>query len=436
MIGTLDSTHREVTIVGAGISGMLAAYALDKEGYRVTLLERAERPGGLIRTRRTQLGLAEAAAHSLLASSEVTNLCRELGIELLEIRKDSRARFIVRDGRLSKFPLHLGETASTLARAAFARSENGLGGLSLEDWARKHLGEAALQYLLTPFVRGIYGAQPAEIGVAAAFPMLAVPHGQTLIGSMLRKSFKRRAPENGKKQQESSKRMVAPKGGMGELVERLEKHLEARLGERFRRGVNITSIPDGPNVILATPAYVTAQLLEDEAPALSRKLREIHYTPIVSVTAFVRRADFTRPISGVGALVPKCEGRKCLGILFNSSSFEGRVLDESEYASFTILIGGSAEPEKVSATDAEIKEIVRSELAELLGIKAEPVEMVINRWPRAIPQYSTALPEVWQTARDTWCARPGRMLFGNYTGQVSLRGMIESVASLGQTSLN
>jgi oxygen-dependent protoporphyrinogen oxidase len=175
---------------------------------------------------------------------------------------------------------------------------------------------------------------------------------------------------------------------------------------------------------------VTAGLLARDAPVLSRKLREVRYTPIVSVTAFVSRDAFTRPLSGVGVLVPECEGRKCLGILFNSSSFEGRVVDESLSASFTILLGGSSQPERVSATDEEIAQIVSEELSSLLGIRGEPLELVINRWPRAIPQYSTVLPEVWQTARETWCARPGRMIFGNYTGQVSLRGMIESAASL------
>ena len=50
LIGTLDRRYREVTIVGAGIAGMLAAYALDKRGYCVTLLEENQRAGGLIQT--------------------------------------------------------------------------------------------------------------------------------------------------------------------------------------------------------------------------------------------------------------------------------------------------------------------------------------------------------------------------------------------------
>lgn len=429
MIGSLDSTKREVTIIGAGISGLLSAYELDKQGYRVTLLERKERSGGLIQTMRTRYGMAESAAHSLLASKGVVNLCRELGVEFLEVRKESRARFILRDGRLSRFPLHVGEAVSALGRAAFARSENGLGQLSLDEWARRHLGDAALQYLFTPFVRGIYGAQPSEIGVAAAFPTLAVPHGQTLLGAMLRKTFKRPSSEAGG-EKEKARRMVAPRYGMGDLVGRLEKHLETRLGDRFRRGVELKGLVDSPNLLIATPSYVASKLLEAEAQALSASLREIAYTPIVSVTAFVSRDDFTRPVSGIGVLVPACEGRKCLGILFNSSSFEGRVADESRYASFTILLGGSSQPEWISATDEEIGTAVREELSALLGIQGEPLEMIISRWPQAIPQYSTALPRVWQQARESWCARPGRLLFGNYTGQVSLRGMIESAASM------
>jgi protoporphyrinogen/coproporphyrinogen III oxidase len=424
MIGSLDSQRGEATVVGAGLAGMLMAYALDKRGYQVTLLESGARAGGLIQTRRTEYGIAETAAHSLLASPSVEQLCRELGVPLVEVRKDSRARFIVRDGRPSKFPLHAGEVVRTLRRAALVRSENGAGALTLDDWGRRHVGEAALQYLLTPFVRGIYGIQPREIGVAAAFPSLVVPKGKTLLGTMLRKSLKRSSQTSG------GKRMVAPLRGMGDVAARLEQHLEQRLGKRFKKGVSIKGIPDAPNIVIATPARAAAAILSSEAPALSSELQRIEYTPLVSVTAFVSRSSFTRPVSGVGCLVPECEGRKCLGILFNSSSFEGRVFDESSHASFTILLGGSTEPGWVSATDGEIAQAVRDELSFLLGIQGEPLELVINRWPRAIPQYSTSLPQVWTKAQETWCARPGHILFGNYTGEVSLRGMIEKAASI------
>ena len=124
-------------------------------------------------------------------------------------------------------------------------------------------------------------------------------------------------------------------------------------------------------------------------------------------------------------LVPAREERHCLGILFNSSAFAGRVFDETRHASFTVLLGGSAQPDWVAATDESIAAAVRIELAELLGMQGEPLQLVVNRWPRAIPQYSTTLPDIWRSAQETWCGEPGHVLFGNYTGQVSLRGMIE-----------
>ena len=71
MIGTLNTSTREVTVVGAGIAGMLAAYSLDKNGYRVTLLEERKRGGGLLGTTQTRYGIAEAAANSILASPAV-----------------------------------------------------------------------------------------------------------------------------------------------------------------------------------------------------------------------------------------------------------------------------------------------------------------------------------------------------------------------------
>jgi len=83
----------------------------------------------------------------------------------------------------------------------------------------------------------------------------------------------------------------------------------------------------------------------------------------------------------------------------------------------------------VTATDDEIRQAIKFELSALLGIR-QPYCTVIHRWPAALPQYSVELSKVWQKARDSWCLLPGRMLFGNYTGQISLRGMIESAASL------
>lgn len=421
MIGTLKTSNKEATVIGAGIAGMLAAYALDRSGYRVTLLEEKERAGGLIQTRNTRDGITESAAHSFIVTEPVRELCRELGVELLAPRKEAKAKYIVRDGRLRRFPLTLGEAFGTLTHAALGRSASNHS-QTLEFWARRHLGNTALEYLLTPFVRGIYGVQPAELGVATAFPSLDLPAGKTLLGAML---AKRREGASRKEK----KTQAAPRLGMGDLVGRLEQHLEKRLGSRFRKGEKVNHLPDAPNVIIATPAYAAARLIRSASATLADKLAEVRYTPIVSVTVFVDRRLFTRPLHGVGVLMPAREQTKSLGILFNSSSFAHRVADESRFASFTVMMGGTAQPHWLAASDDEIHQAIKLELSTLLGIR-EPLALAIHRWPAALPQYSVNLSDVWVCARETWCAIPGRILFGNYTGQISLRGMIESSAML------
>ena len=420
MIGTLDKIKREVTVVGAGIAGMLASYYLERSGYRVTLIEEKNRGGGLIRTAHTNQGIAESAAHSLIATPTVLDLCRDLEVPLVEPRKEAKAKYIVRNGRLRRFPLSIPEALSTLARASFVNSVND-NHQSLEAWGLRHLGQPAVDYLLTPLVRGIYGVQPAELGVGAAYPALRLPVGQTLLGSFLKK-------RKAKKDKETKKR-VAPQLGMGDLVKQLELHLQSRLGPRFRKDERVKRLPDAPNVIIATPAHDAARLVETDSWKLAQQLLSVTYTPIVSATVFVERSAFTNPVEGIGVLMPACEDRSCLGILFNSSSFARRVTDEEKLASFTVMMGGTSQAQWLHATDEEIEFRITHEFKSLLGIQ-NISSLLIHRWPTALPQYSIALPEVWQYARTTWCAEPGRMLFGNYTGQISLRGMIESAAEL------
>ena len=420
MIGTINQNKREATVVGAGIAGMLAAYVLDGRGYRVTLIEGKHRAGGLIRTRQTDFGIAESAAHSLIATESVREVCRDLDVDLITPRKDATAKYVIRDGKLTRFPLTLSETLDTVRHAAFARSRN-REHETVDHWAHRHLGDAARDYLLTPFVRGIYGVQPAELGVSTAFPFLNLPKGQTLLSAFARHRLKR--------QKKVQKQRVAPRLGMGELVNKLERRLEQRLGARFRKGEELKDLPDAANVILATPAYVAAQLLQSAAPGLAKELRQVRYTPLVSVTTFVERRAFERPVNGVGVLMPACEETNSLGILFNSSSFAYRVTDDTRLASFTVMMGGTACPRWLNACDEEIQQAIKLELYEVLGIR-EPLATVIHRWPRALPQYGIDLPNMWQSARKSWCAQPGHLLFGNYTGQISLRGMIESAVAL------
>src|SRR6476620_11483031 len=123
MIGQLDPQKKEVTVIGAGIAGLLSAYQLDRKGYEVTLVEQSHQLGGLIQTQDTPWGISESAAHSLLVTESMQNFFQEIGFELVPVRADSKARYIMREGKLRRFPLSVGESLRALTRAYFVLAD-------------------------------------------------------------------------------------------------------------------------------------------------------------------------------------------------------------------------------------------------------------------------------------------------------------------------
>lgn len=433
MIGRINPKFPEATVVGAGVSGLLVAYYLNKQGFEVTLIEAQERSGGLIQTVPTPFGMAEEAAHSFLATPTSMNLCNEIGVPLCPVAPQSRARYILRDSRMRRFPLRLTETLETVGRVFFAKSKNTNNNQTLELWGKTHLGQGALNYVLTPFVCGIYGATPAELTLGTAFPFLHVPHGKTLVGTVWSTIRKKRQTPGSKRRNRSRPKMMAPQKGMGQLVRQLEMILEKELGKRFVKGHRIEKLPDSPNLVLTTPTYVTAAILEKQAPRLSQSLYGVDYTPMLCATVFIPKNAFVKPIRGIGVLIPPQEGKRTLGVLFNSSQYPDRVSDSNTVESFTLMLGGSHQKDLLDWSDDDIQTMITEELKPLLRLRSSPEYFNIKRQPKAIPKYSEALSKAWKTARDGWCAQPGRVLFGNFSGQVSLRGMIQSASEIVDT---
>jgi oxygen-dependent protoporphyrinogen oxidase len=428
MIGSLDPSSREVTVVGAGISGLLAAYYLDQKGWKVRLIEAKALPGGLLSTDISPYGLVEAAAHSIPASPEVKKHFDALGLKLLPLKED--ARFICKYGKPKKMPLSIFELFWTFCRAYFKLAPaQDAEELTLDQWARHFLGEPALRYLITPFTRGIFGVEPEEILVSAAFPQLCVPRGHSLISFLLAGKWRKNPPVAVRRKLVKIPRgpISAPEKGMSEWVSALTKHLEEKLGNRFEKDQTVSSIEKEKNIILTVPAKEAARLIEG-SKELSNALTELKYAPLITATVFVRAKSLRENPQGLGVLMPSVEGRKCLGILYNSSAFDQRVNDP-ETVSLTVMLGGSGEVMKKS--DPEIHAMIVSELRDLFGLTGEPLEIRLHRWAEAVPTYNRHLLETWKLAEETWCATPGHILFGNYTGQVSLRGMLELASRLG-----
>lgn len=440
MLGCLDVKARNTTVIGGGVAGLLAAYFLDRAGYEVTLKEATSRLGGLIQTEKTPWGISEHAAHSFLVTEDVRRLCEDLKVELVPVNAGSGARYILREGKFRTFPLLIKECFFAILRAYFVMAPRNrvARNLTMREWGDRFLGRSVSKYLIFPMLRGIYGAAPEDITVGAAFPNLVVPRGHSLLSLQLAR-FLRGKIQVFKRPPRAQ--MMAPRGGMGAFVEALEKKLLERLGSRVMLNSPVSKLPIYGNVVLALPASGAGELLSTADPVLSGLLKKVQYTPLLAITVFVERAGFsiksrTMPFGipqGVGVLMAQGENVDTLGILFNSSSFVGRVHSEphSPWVSLTAFLGGAQRPEELKFSNATLLEMIKGDLASLFGFRGEISGFRIHRWENAIPRYNQYLSDLWDAARLGWCSQPGKILFGNYTGQVSIRGMIETCAVWG-----
>lgn len=398
MLGRLNPDIKEATVIGAGYAGLISAYRLLKAGYQVTVHEASNRTGGLISTSETPYGIVESAAHSIRSSPEIENLIRELNISIIE--SHSKTKFILRSGRLRKNPLTLWEMFTAGCYAGFKKSDGRH--LTLAEWGAAHIGQGGVDNALTPISHGIYAAEPEELDQQLAFPTMTLPEGETLVSKL----FKKKAPSN-------KPCVMAPEAGMQALTDSLSNFIINHQKGEIIFNSRIDTLPNAANLIVATPANIAGQLIG------SNRLANLRYAPMVTTTVFVKKSDIDT-LKGIGFLNARGDDQNYLGILFNSSTFRFK---NPDYVSLTVMMGGTRHPEVLEKSDKDIETIIASELKRLLGFKGEWISTHITRWPNAIPLYSKELRETLEELKNGWCAAPGRILAGNYAGEVSIRGM-------------
>ncbi len=419
MIGTLIPTEKKVVVIGAGISGLLIAYFLKKKGYEVTVYESKSKAGGLIQSPHTPFGLVEKAAHSLLVGPDLEGFFSELDVRLVPVCPNSKARFIYRNGKMRRFPLTFFETIKTLVHF-FSKPKTilNLQACSLEEWGVTYLGPAATQFLLSPFVTGVYACTPSDLNARITFPKLVPTNPLLSLFEHIRIA---------KKKSEKKKRsqMMVPLNGMQDLIEKLE----IRLKDEIRYDTPIEQIPTSANIVLSVPAQSLAKLIAKDDPVSAEKLLKVTYAPLITITVFYNKASFKTAPRGVGVLVPRNEGLRLLGCLFNSSSFPNRSHDEN-VVSLTVMYGGTADPDALNLDDAELVSMFKRELSILFAVKDDPLHFEITRYTKAIPLYSHDLKIAQDSLKIGFSAHPGRVIFSNFSKEVSIRGLIETLQKI------
>lgn len=447
----------DAIVIGAGISGLTAAWWLERHGLAVRVVEAGERAGGTIGSTRESGFLVEAGPNSALASTPLlAEMIDALGIasERIDASTTARNRYVVRGGRLIPLPLTPGAFLATrlfswraklaLLREPFVAAVPEDAEESVAGFVRRRLGAEFLDFAVDPFVSGVYAGDPETLSLHAAFPRLHAlerRYGSLIRGQVLGARERARDREQSKR----TAPMFSFQGGMQTLTDALAARIRG-----LTPGVQAVAIePQGERgftvvagsgkaevrhaagaVVVAAPAYEASRLVARVAPAAAAALDAIRYPPVTVCATGYARAAVAHPLDGFGMLMPRREGRAVLGTIFSSTLFPGRAPAGSVL--LTTFVGGARDPERALQSDEAIVSTVRQELAGLLGATGEPLFVRLTRWPRAIPQYTLGhLQRIGEVERAEQ-ALPGLYFCANYRGGVALGDCVKSGAAVAE----
>jgi oxygen-dependent protoporphyrinogen oxidase len=442
------SGPRQVIVVGGGISGLTCAYRLQQAGVPVRLLEASSRAGGLIGTIHKNGFLFESGPQSFQGSAPLLELIGEVGIESELQQADPKApRYIYLHGRLHKIPMSpqalmtsslLGlKSRAKIASEPFKRTKPSSQEESVADFVRRKFGHEILEYLVAPFVSGVYAGDPEKLSLKAAFPTLE--EWEREYGSVLRGAAKSRTAAQKKS---GPPPLCSFSRGMGTLM----GAIASKLGDSLHRGAQATAIGrtsdnqwryqvcfaengrsetlDAAAIVVASPAYVASHLISTLAQPLAHTLSGVAYAPVAVVATGYYDRQIGQEFAGFGFLVPRSEKVRTLGTVWNSSLFSGRAPAGSVV--MTSFIGGATDPAIVDLPDKEIGAIVESENARVLRITGSPVASAIWKYAKALPQYNLGHGHVVEAVRDGERANPGLFFCGNYLEGPALGRCVEN----------
>jgi len=440
-----------IAIIGGGISGLSAAYYLERQRQagapvEYTLFEAADRLGGVMSSERIGDCVVEGGPDSFLSEKPwASQLCAELGIagDLIGSNDEQRVTYILVKGRLVPMPdglmfmvpTKLIPTAltplfswSTKLRMAAEllhpprpvhRDE------TVAQMVERHFGAEVVDRLADPLLSGVYGGDAASLSVRAVLPRFV--EMEESYGSLCRAMLAARtkvAEMQKAKGYKPKPLFCSLKGGMQQMIDAVVAQLDAR---RLRTGTAISQLTRKQNgwelitpagaehfdaVIFATPARIASRMLLETDAQLADDLGRVEYSSSVTVTMGYKREDLRHCPPGFGFLVPRSEGTRMLATTFVHTKFPFRAPEDK--ALVRCFLGGAKDQGVLKFGDEEILGIVRRELRQIVGIKAEPWFARVFRWDRAMAQYTPGHLERIERIGETLKQIPTLSIAGNF----------------------
>jgi len=436
-----------IAIIGGGISGLAAAFELEQRrraGAEIeyTLFEASPRLGGVLRTEHIDGCVVEAGPDSFVTEKPwAADLSRLVGLgdQLIGSNDADRKTYILTRGRLVEMPdglmfmvptkilptglspLFSWKTKLRMTRELFHPPRSVDRDESVADFVERHYGREMVDRLADPLLSGVYGGESANLSVRAVLPRFA--EMERTHGSLGRAMLAARRKMSTGPRKPAPPLFTSLKNGMQHLAETVVSHLPA---ESLQTNVPVQAVQreagswvvsaglhsdQFESVIIALPGLAAANVLRIVSPDLSAELGAVQYSSSITVgIGYDREVRKSLP-PGFGFLVPRSEGKRLLAATFVHNKFPHRAPEDR--ALLRCFFAGSNAENVWPLSDDQIVGIVRNELQQIIGLRAEPLFARVYKWKSAMAQYGVGHLDRLDRIERLRQLLPGLTLAGN-----------------------
>ena len=449
---------KRAIIIGGGISGLSTAYYLQEEVARskfdlkIILIEKGNQFGGCIVTDEVDNFIIEGGPDCFLAEKPwALQLCEELGLgdRLLCTNEENRRVFILSRGKLHELPegfMLMVPTSFTpflksslislpgkfrMAMDLFLPRKRSFEEESLAQFVKRRLGNEALEKIAEPLVAGIHAGTPETMSLRSTFPrfiQLEDEYRSLILGMLARR--KMAAKFTRRRSGPKRTMFMSLVNGMMELTDAIEGRLGEvsllpnkkavrvnRMGKAGTRDQSPYEVHleggetmEADSLVLATPTYITGELIGEMAGNLSEVVLSIPCVSTATISLVYRGSEIHHPLDGFGFVIPRAEKRKIMASTWTSVKFAHRSRPDSLL--LRAFVGGAHNEDLVELDDEKMLEVVQGELMDIMGITAQPFLTRVYRWHKSMPQYTLGHAEKLSRIEENLLHYPGLYLTG------------------------